>query len=139
MCTNLRVLHGPTRSADVRESCCKYRFVRPVNKWIVVMAVCMGATTSAYAGFTDVVDGLSPVAWWRLGEESGLTAADASGGNVGEYVGDPMLGQPGAVVDQADFSVSFDEFDDFVEVPNLTYADDTGQFSLAFFFRTDPG
>jgi hypothetical protein len=104
-----------------------------------MVAVCLGLATSACAGFTDVVDQLGPVAWWRLGEDRGPIAAAASGDNGGEYFGDPTLGEPGAVVGDADTSVFFDEFDDYVEVPDFSYSDDTGQFSLAFLFSTDSG
>lgn len=56
----------------------------------------------------------SPVLWWRLGEASGTTAADASGnGRDGTYVGSPTLGVGGLVGD-GDTAVGFDGVDDYV-------------------------
>lgn len=40
----------------------------------------------------------SPVAYWRLGESSGTTAANEMGSYPGTYVGSPTLGAAGAVV-----------------------------------------
>jgi hypothetical protein len=39
----------------------------------------------------------NPVAYWRLGESSGTTAADETGTYPGTYVGSPTLGVTGAV------------------------------------------
>ncbi len=40
----------------------------------------------------------SPLAYWRLGEASGTTAADASGnGRTGSYLNTPTLGAAGAL------------------------------------------
>ncbi len=52
--------------------------------------------SSAYSG---AVLEKNPVAYWRLGETAGQTAADETGnGHDGTYFGNPTLGQPGAVL-----------------------------------------
>ena len=39
-----------------------------------------------------------PVAYWRLGENHGPDAADASGnGHTGKYIGNPVFGERGAI------------------------------------------
>ena len=48
--------------------------------------------------YIDEVLADAPVAYWRLGESSGTSAADSSGnGRNGTYVGSPTFGAPGAV------------------------------------------
>jgi Concanavalin A-like lectin/glucanases superfamily len=50
----------------------------------------------------------SPIAYWRLGENSGTAAADDSGnGHFGTYVGGPLLGVPGALVSDPDTAAEF--------------------------------
>lgn len=59
----------------------------------------------------------SPLAYWRLGEASGTTAADStSNGRNGTYNG-PTLGVPGAIGD-GNTAASFDGTNDNVTVPS---------------------
>lgn len=61
------------------------------------------------AGYAAVVLGDGPLAYWRLDETSGTTAADSSGhGNDATYEGGFMLGLPGAVAGDGDTAVSLD-------------------------------
>jgi hypothetical protein len=63
-----------------------------------------------------------PVGYWRLGEQVGPTAADASGfGSDGTYVGNPALGQAGALVNDHDTAIGLNGpgSRDYVEVPDL--------------------
>jgi hypothetical protein len=58
-----------------------------------------------------------PVAYWRLGESSGVTAADETGnGHDGTYHLSPPFLQPGAIVDDPNTAVQAGPF--YVEVPN---------------------
>ncbi len=69
----------------------------------------------ASVGYSHVVLGFRPVAFWRLGERSGNTAFDSSPhGNNGVYQGKPLLGRPGAITRDPDTSVRFDGKDDDV-------------------------
>jgi len=57
----------------------------------------------------------SPILWWRLGEASGTTAADASGhSNTGTYQGSPTFGTTGLISGDTDTAVTFDGVDDRV-------------------------
>lgn len=50
---------------------------------------------------------LSPTVWYRLGEPSGTSAADASGNtNTGTYVGTPTLGSTGLITGDSDKAVT---------------------------------
>src|SRR5262249_27898657 len=64
---------------------------------------------------TILADG--PVGYWRLGEPSGTIAHDLSGhGNDGAFTGGVLLGQPGAVVNDANTSIALDGATGFVLV-----------------------
>lgn len=60
-----------------------------------------------------------PVGYWRLGEDAGPTAADASGNAYdGEYLGNPTFGQPGAIVNDPDPAIGCNGPDsqDYIEI-----------------------
>ncbi len=71
--------------------------------------------SSAYSG---AVLEKNPVAYWRLGETAGQTAADETGnGHDGTYFGNPTLGQPGAVLGDSNTAVQFTG-SNYVEIPD---------------------
>lgn len=60
----------------------------------------------------------APLAWWRLGETSGTTAADSSGnGYTGTYVNSPTLGATGALTNDTGKCVDLDGTNDHVSIP----------------------
>ena len=63
--------------------------------------------------YRDVVLADGPQAYWRLGETSGTTAADAAGTSTATYTNSPGLNKPGAVAGDADRSVTFDGTNDY--------------------------
>ncbi len=66
---------------------------------------------------------LNPVGYWRLGETSGSTAADASGNsNNGSYVGGVTLGQAGALPFDSDGAAFFDGTNDHVNLVGVPVA-----------------
>jgi hypothetical protein len=79
------------------------------------------ATFTAQGGgtsYSQTVLADSPAAYWRLGEASGTTAADASGnGRTGSYVATPTLGAPGALNGDSNTSVGFNGTSQYVNVP----------------------
>jgi hypothetical protein len=67
--------------------------------------------------YAQTVLAKGPVAYWRLGELSASTAADASGnGHVGTYIGGPTLGEPGAILTDPDGAIGFDGHGEYVEI-----------------------
>ncbi len=69
--------------------------------------------------YTGVVLQDGPIAYWRLGESAGTTAFDASGhGFTGTYFNGVLLGQPGALAEDADTAARFDGRDDHVRFAN---------------------
>ncbi len=71
--------------------------------------------------YRTVVLAKGPVGYWRLGEQAGPAAGDASGsGSDGAYRGDPALGQPGAIVNDPDTAAGFNGpgSRDYVEIPD---------------------
>lgn len=77
----------------------------------------------------------SPSAYWRLGEASGTSAADASGNtNTGVYTGGVTLGQPGALAAEpngtGNAAALFDGTDDHVTTTYSHDFSDTAPFSI---------
>jgi RHS repeat-associated protein len=71
------------------------------------------------AGYSSTILADSPTAYWRLGESSGTSAADAtSHGNTGTYSGGFTLAQPGALFGDGDTAVKLDGTSGYVTVPN---------------------
>ena len=78
-------------------------------------------TVRASDQYSSVVLAKGPVAYWRLGEASGRTAADASCNSYdGTYLGNPTFGQPGAIVNDPDTAIGLNGPDsmDYVEIPD---------------------
>lgn len=75
----------------------------------VGVSLSMGAFPGARGSIAAAVLADSPVAYWRLGEASGTTAADASGNNhPGTLVGGVTLGLPGALPGDPNTAMGFD-------------------------------
>lgn len=66
--------------------------------------------SNAYASsYSTAVLADSPTAYWRLGEASGTSAADASGnGHTGTLAGTVTLGTTGAIIGDSDKAMTFD-------------------------------
>ena len=77
------------------------------------------------------------VSYWRLGEATGTTAADAKGANHGSYVNGALLGQPNLLTCGPNTSVKFDGVNDHVSIPDANSLDLTSSFSLEAWVRLD--
>ncbi|MDQ1743407.1 MAG: hypothetical protein QOE23_1746, partial [Pseudonocardiales bacterium] len=77
-------------------------------------------TGAGVTGYRDAVAADNPLAWWRLGEASGPTVADATGGGrAGALVGSPLLGVRGVLGRDPDTAMqaSADGAGSYVSVP----------------------
>ncbi len=94
--------------------------MRHCRSRLLEAAVCFVCASSAMAAdYATVVGGLNPVGYWRLGEQSGSTAVDASTqGLDGQYVGGVTLGQTGALVGDTDTAASFNGSTGYVNIPH---------------------
>jgi hypothetical protein len=81
--------------------------------------------------YRDLVLSRNPVAYWRLGELTGPTAADETGnGHDGVYIGNPTFGQPGAIQGDPKSAVQFNGAD-YVKVPDsVEFSQSTSQQGL---------
>jgi len=86
--------------------------------------------------YTAAILSDSPVAYWRLGDLTGTSAADASGnGHAGTYSGGVALGRAGAVAGTNDAAVLFDGTSGQVTCGHPTAFDLTSNFSLECWFQ----
>jgi hypothetical protein len=97
------------------------------------------ATYQAAAGgptYTAAVVGDGPTAYWRLGETSGTVAADQQGSSPGTYKGKYTLGQPGALLSDANKAVSVGPGAGYVTVPDSAKVDfGDGPFTMEFWAK----
>jgi hypothetical protein len=83
------------------------------------------------SAYSSTVLGDGPGGYWRLGETSGTTAADASGGDNGTYVNSPTQGQASLLPgDSANRSVRFDGANDLVRVNSSSALTPSSRVSL---------
>ena len=81
--------------------------------------------------YRDACLALSPVAYWRLGEASGASAADATGnGHTGTYAGSPTLGVAGLLAGDSDTAATFTAAQSMAAA-HVTTFDATNAFSVA--------
>jgi hypothetical protein len=84
----------------------------------VALIVGPGAAPAATSTYRSDVLSDGPAAYWRLGEASGTVAATEVGTSSGTYQNGVTLGQPGALLGDADTAASFDGVNDIVSVPH---------------------
>ena len=95
---------------------------------------------SVDASYSTTVRTDSPFLYWRLGEASGTTAADASGnGRAGQYVGSVVLGQAGAITGDPNTAVRLagtSPSDGYVTPLSTTASTSPRTFSVELWFKT---
>jgi hypothetical protein len=98
---------------------------------------------STNANYTTTVRGDFPFLYWRLGEASGPTAADASGnGRTGLYRGSVVFSQAGAIARDSNKAVRLagtSGSDGYVTPQSTTVVRNPVTFSLELWFKTSSG
>jgi hypothetical protein len=80
----------------------------------------------------------NPISYWRLGETSGTTAADAMALNPGTYGSAPTLGANSLIpADTANKAVQFDGATEYARVPNSASLGLTANVSLEAWIKPD--
>jgi hypothetical protein len=82
----------------------------------------------------DGVVGDGAEAYWRLGESTGVTAADEIGVHPGTYQGSPSLGQPGVLAGDPDKATSFDGTGDTILAADQPWRN--GEFTVETLVKT---
>lgn len=95
------------------------------------------ASSGGSSSFPGVVTSLSPIAYWRLGDTSGTTAAD-TGSHPGTYTNSPTLNVTGLVTG-TDKAVTFNGTNQYVSIPYSAALNPTTTFSVAFFAKLSGG
>ena len=90
------------------------------------------APTTSYAS-TVLAD--QPIAYFRLGETSGTTAADTSNHTSGSYSSGVALGQPGALTSDSNPAALFSGTNSAVTVADSTALRLNGAFTIEFWAR----
>ena len=99
------------------------------GSWTAVVSNAYGkaesesAVISFYQPKSDyeaLVASLMPVAYWRLGEAEGTTAAEYASGFLGTYNQAQTLGAAGAIANDTDTAVTFDGTS-YVSVPGMSF------------------
>ena len=88
------------------------------------------ATPPPPTSYAMVVASDSPASYWRLGETSGSTAADAAGSSPGSINGGVTLGVPGALAGDANTAMGFNGSTGYVSVPDAASLDFAGDFTV---------
>jgi hypothetical protein len=76
----------------------------------------------------------SPIAYWRLGEASGTTAADEKGSYPGTYAGTPTFSQTGVIAGNS--AVRFPGSSDCMRTSNAALYPGSGNFTLECWFKS---
>lgn len=77
------------------------------------------------------------VSYWRLGEPSGTTAADAQGVASGTYANSPELGVASLLKGETDTAVNFDGKDDHVSITPVGALSMTSEVTLEAWIKAD--
>jgi hypothetical protein len=89
--------------------------------------------------YRAVVMADSPRGYWRLGEASGLVAADQTSNSIaGSYLNGVALGRQGAVGGDPNTAIALDGTNDTVRVPNAAALNSSGAMSLEAWIRPSP-
>jgi hypothetical protein len=126
---------SPVADAVSANTCYQYRYVVSdnVGNQATVVGSSVVKVIASYAVAVDATTGLA--GWWRLGEASGTSAADAQGTATGTYTNGPTLGATGAIAGDANTAAQLDGTNDYVAVTR----NGSSNFSLEFWFRSSQG
>ena len=92
------------------------------------------------SGLPGDLTSLSPVGWWRMGDNDGGTGTtitdQGSGGNDGTLVNGPTFSTDVPRALFSSYSVSFDGSDDYMDVGNITAVNSVANASYSFWYKT---
>ncbi|MEX2185504.1 MAG: Ig-like domain-containing protein [Pirellulales bacterium] len=93
---------------------------------------------SRFAVYADAVRADNPIGYWRLGETTGDVAADETEGHPGQYTGNILRGQSGALAADANTSITLDGSGGVILVPHDA-AFDTTELTVEAWIRPQTG
>jgi acid phosphatase type 7 len=118
--------------------------LRRLRPLAAVTAIALGASLAVTAAAANAASSYSstvlndgPIAYWRLGETGGTTAADASGnGHAGTYSGGVSLGSTGAIAADSNSAATFNGSTGQVSIPDTSGLRLNGAFSIELWAKT---
>ncbi|MDD4319351.1 MAG: hypothetical protein PHW10_03440 [Candidatus Peribacteraceae bacterium] len=118
----------------------------PAERWLGALVASVLLTSITAASFSTAwaqTSGCSPVStanldgYWKLDENTGTTAADATGnGHTGTLVNGPSWTDGTSVIAPNPSALSFDGTDDYVDVNGNAFSFPTGNFTVSLFTKT---
>ncbi len=112
----------------------------PAGRWATSppRTFSIAGATDPETSYATGVRSDNPLAYWRLGESSGTTAADDLTAHPATYTGSPTLGSTGALNADTNKAPTLDGVNDRVDAPNTAgYFDPgTGNFSVEAWIKT---
>lgn len=87
------------------------------------------------SSYRTAVTADSPVAWWRLEETSGSSAADSSGANTGTYQNSPTLGAAGLIAEAGTYGATLNGTNQYVTFADAAAVDVGDTFSIELWLR----
>ena len=101
------------------------------------MKQAVSSTVRCSNEYAEKMQALAPAAYWRLGEDSGAVAADATGAHAGAYANGTALGRNGALIGGGNTAAHFDGINDYVDTGQWKLADPGAGVTLAVWFKAD--
>jgi hypothetical protein len=96
-----------------------------------------GGSTGGTTPYSKAVMADGPAGYWRLGETSGTTAANLTGGQTGTYLNSPQLGVTGLLSGETNSAVRLDGVDDYVRVPSTSALNPTAAVSVEAWIKPE--
>jgi Concanavalin A-like lectin/glucanases superfamily len=93
---------------------------RSVAALSIAILLVMGTADAAGGHYKEFMVRTRPIAYWRLGEASGLIAHTLVGRHPGVYKGAPELGRPGLILNNPNTAPHFDGIDDRIKANSVT-------------------
>jgi hypothetical protein len=124
-------LYGGSNRAGTRTVCVLFKDA--TGKWgpLQTDTIDYQPPVPVVSAYGRAVQADAPSAWWRLGETSGTSAVDQTGGAAGTYTGGATRGQTSLVpTDTGNAAVLFNGTTGYVSVPDSSDLDVTSAVSL---------
>jgi hypothetical protein len=103
----------------------------------VLCGLSCAKSSAAVSAYGHLVNSYQPVAYWRLGESTGTTAADEKQSYAGTYRNGVVLSQTGPLTSDVDTAAAFDGVNDYVST-GVGLLNSRSAFTITAWIRPAP-